>query len=931
MPREAPQSEPLDLNILPEKYRPQAIPPIIVMLGVTAVVFLLLAVVSFVLLHRNRASMAELSHDLEVAQSTLQALRTPPPTVMALRQELSRTQQALEVIREVYPTMAAGRRDWGGIFEAILSYDGERMRLTELYQDGLYLTLAGVALSREDILTYARRLEHADVFEEVMVESLEGSDRPIEPATPTPSLTATATPATPTATPTAVRYDKYEVDDFIPSPIALGEVQWHNFNPVRDMDQMFFTAKGGRRYCVEAIPQVAGVDTLLQVSVGGVGYVNDDCVSRQGEYLTCECPVSTMTGSLASLVEFQIPEQEEDQRVVIKVTNNGQYGPSMWYVVRVYQAEVSDFYENDDASPRPIAVGETQHRAFYPTGDVDRVQFPVKADRTYRLQTANLAVGVDTVLSVFVGDQGYSSDDVSLDDLSSLVEFRPRTDGVASALITNKGEFGPHMTYDITLSQAGGDAYEPDDLVPSLISPGEQQRRTFFPENDIDRVEFNVKAGRIYELRTYSLTVGVDTVLTVLFGGVSYTDDDVGPGDRSSRVVFKAPADGQAGVTVRNRERFGPDMVYWLTLNELSATPTPTGTPEPGCEDIYEPDDVVPRLMAVGEEQNHTFCPQGDVDRAVFTAKAGYAYEVETDDLSLGVDTYISVQIGDVTLTNDDRAPQELSSRVQISNILDTDLPAFVTIRNKGLFGFDSSGNTRGYTLRVKNVNLSEGDDFEPDMEVKRYLSVNEVQRHTFSPDGDMDRLYLRVKAGRKYVVATCGSELSSSVSAVDTGIITGCEKLLPGVDSVLVVAGPVRNCYPQSCQSDDAWPGTGYLNSRVTFEAQTDGEVTVTIYNKGLFGPDREYYVFVWEVAAATPTSSPTLAPSVSPTPTLTPPPYPLSSRSSLPAARSEKGMVWDFSLLSPRSLPKLALQAADGDGNVEFVLVLKMRSVQQ
>ncbi len=82
MPREEPQIEPLDLNILPEKYRPRVVPYIIKVLGVAA----------------------------------------------------------------------AGRRDWAGVFQAILSHDSERMRLAELYQEGSELTLAGVALSRDDVL-----------------------------------------------------------------------------------------------------------------------------------------------------------------------------------------------------------------------------------------------------------------------------------------------------------------------------------------------------------------------------------------------------------------------------------------------------------------------------------------------------------------------------------------------------------------------------------------------------------------------------------------------------------------------------------------------------------------------------------------------------------------------------------------------------------
>ncbi len=203
------------------------------------------------------------------------------------------------------------------------------------------------------------------MFEEVVVESLESSDKSIEPVTPVPSPTGTVTvtetvvPETPTRTATPLRYDEYEVDGFTPKPIALGEVQRRNFDSAHDVDQIEFMAKGGWRCWVEAIRQALGVDAFLEVSVGNVGYVNEDCASQRDEYLACECPRDTVTGSLASLVEFQFPEQEEDRGVVIKVTNKGQYGPDKWYTVRVYEGEIKDLYEPDDDAPRSIAVGET--------------------------------------------------------------------------------------------------------------------------------------------------------------------------------------------------------------------------------------------------------------------------------------------------------------------------------------------------------------------------------------------------------------------------------------------------------------------------------------------------------------------------------------------------------------------------------------------
>jgi hypothetical protein len=634
------------------------------------------------------------------------------------------------------------------------------------------------------------------------------------------------------------------------------------------------------------------------------------------------------------------------------------------------------------------------------------------------------------------------------------VVFQATVDGVAQAAVTNKGNYGPNASYKLQLLPLGGDAYEPDDLVPHAISPYERQRRTFFPTNDVDRVTFNVKAGYIYEVKTYSLTVGVDTVLSVLVGGRTYQNDDIAPGDPSSRVIFTAQADGQALATVTNREQFGPDKEYWLTLTELVATPIPSRTlaptapattPTPDYRDAYEPDDQVPRFMSVGEVQERNFYPSGDVDRAVFTAKAGYAYIIETTDLATGVDTVLSVQIGGTTLSNDDRSPQDLSSRVQIQNLTGADAPAFVTITNKGVYGTDKTyrlrvsdagsgdpfevddqapvsiaigvpqqrtfyppgdvdrvyfvakaghryriatanlapgvdtlievemggarlsnddrlpgdlssylelqnhgpndsqavvaimnrgqyGPDKSYEIRVDDLGVESGDEYEPDMTVKRYISVGETQRHTFFPDLDVDRVTLIVKAGRIYDVMTCGSN---------------CGPLMPGVDTLMVVAGPIRNCDPSGCQSDDAYPGTGNLSSRVIFEAVSDGEVTITIYNKGLFGPAMEYFIRVAEVGAL-PTATPTLPlPAATATPTWTPTllPYPLATPTSTPTTLPYPPLptptpsASSYSFYEARSRYGLAAPVADalrqpspvspaGDAQViEFLLALTLK----
>jgi hypothetical protein len=139
---------------------------------------------------------------------------------------------------------------------------------------------------------------------------------------------------------------------------------------------------------------------------------------------------------------------------------------------------------------------------------------------------------------------------------------------------------------------------------------------------------------------------------------------------------------------------------------------------------------------------------------------------------------------------------------------------------------------------------------------------------------------------------------------------------LVPGVDTVLVAAGPITDCDPGSCQSDDAYPGTGMLNSRLSFEALVDGEVSITIYNKGEFGEGMTYYIICEEEGAAPSTPVPaTATPAFTPTPTAT---Y-------TPASAS----LWRRVGLAAPMYQSTELDGPSEEGTIEFTLMLRLRDV--
>lgn len=131
----------------------------------------------------------------------------------------------------------------------------------------------------------------------------------------------------------------------------------------------------------------------------------------------------------------------------------------------------------------------------------------------------------------------------------------------------------------------------------------------------------------------------------------------------------------------------------------LTATPTNTLNPSetPALADQFEPNDVNPSLIAVGETQTHNFYPQGDVDKVTFRAKAGRWYTVSTGNLSVGVDTRIELWVAGERYDNDDAVPGQLSSAVQFR--APGEVMVVVTITNLDQFGAE-----RFYDISIVEV-----------------------------------------------------------------------------------------------------------------------------------------------------------------------------------------------------------------------------------
>jgi hypothetical protein len=759
--------------------------------------------------------------------------------------------------------------------------------------------------------------------------------------------------------------DAYEPDDYAPRPMRPGDAQQRTFYPQGDVDRVSFDTRAGYVYTVATSNLTPGVDTTLAVLVDGAVYANDNVAP----------------GDLSSRVTFTALQNGQ---ATVTVANLGAYGPSMAYTLTLSEAPVTatpmptwtpvivptatptvacgDSYEPDDSVPRPIAPGVPQVRNFCPQGDVDRAVFSAKGGYAYRIETLDLAPGVDTVLTVIIGSQTLVNDDRAPSDPRSLVEVRNLASGDAPVYVqvSNKGIYGPNQIYRLSVTEVGAtDPYEPDDINAVEIYVGSPQVRTFFPAGDVDKVFFLAQPAYSYRISTSGLSAGVDTVLTVNIGARTLIHDNRSATDLSSVVEFNNDTGGVARVvaTITNKGQFGPTHGYTVQVELL------------GQGDPYEPDDMAGVPIAVGAVQQRTFYPVGDVDRVYFTAQPYHQYRIQTLNLAPGVDTALAVSMGSATLTNDDRALGDVSSLVEITNNTAGSQVVSVLITNKGAYGPD-----KRYDIRVDDLGTGPGDAYEPDDTVKRYIAVGEVQQRTFNPTGDVDRAFLIVKAGRRYSVMTCGTAAMPATPPISTDpfdpLALACYPHVAGVDPLLTITGPVRACLPPGCMNDNALSDPAYKNARVEFEAVSDGEATITLYNRGTFSPAAVYYLRAYEIAVRTPTvtptataapptptatatsaayptawptatattagiqtGTPTVTPAASATPTATTNPYPPI------VLRDETGSgAWAAPVSlrdwwAPTAAPAQALQARAGptptlmDGAIRFVLLLRLK----
>ncbi len=476
-------------------------------------------------------------------QTALSAPVQPLPQAQELAVTLTAVHNQTSQMAAILPTLDAENVQWPAVMAVIDDVDSSAIQLSGIEQTGNQLLIRGRAANEAFAIEYAHQLEASGQFRLVVVQSIEQVSEPFlspTPATPSPTSTSTATSApsntpAPTGTATPKLCDDYEWDDTTPHSIFLGSpAQIHNFYPDLDLDQVTFLAKAGRSYEISTDSLAPGVDTFLTVMFSETTLTNDDA----------------NVGLLSSSVVMQAPA-DSDIEVLVQVSNRGVYGADKWYDLLVEEvipatptatvspttapptvtpsataptvtpsatADLRDNHEPNDIDPNPIAMGEAQIHNFYPDGDVDKVGFLLKNGRFYQILTSQLAVGVDTAVSVSFNGETWSNDDYDLPasgNLASSVCFAAEADGNAVATISNIGQqFDASKTYIVTVQEVPYFSVNPEEVDFGNVNEGSGTLTQTVQIGGTDGLDWTVSSETAW-LGTDLITGTTPTTLTI--------------------------------------------------------------------------------------------------------------------------------------------------------------------------------------------------------------------------------------------------------------------------------------------------------------------------------------------------------------------------------------------------------------------------------
>lgn len=290
-----------------------------------------------------------------------------------------------------------------------------------------------------------------------------------------------------------------------------------------------------------------------------------------------------------------------------------------------------------------------------------------------------------------------------------------------------------------------------------------------------------------------------------------------------------------------------------------TATATASATAEPSCDlDAYEPDDSLPQAhrLVTDEVQQRTFCSTGDdQDYVVVLLKRGqWRLAARTSTGAYDPRLTIGEWVADDTATSKDAVlditVEADTEYLMLVENMGVDSPGLYTLSLEKVGDYPEATPTP--TVPAPTVGPGAEDPYENDTPPHQ-PGYSGPQLRTFNPNGDVDFVRYRLKAGLP--------------TWFQTSDLTG------GADTVIHVLrdddGAINEGDVWLGSDDDSGEG---LRSNLLLEVEADMWVRVMIENKGSgWGPATGYSFRILTAEQATPT------PTSTPRPTeMVPPPAP-------------------------------------------------------
>jgi hypothetical protein len=435
-----------------------------------------------------------------------------------------------------------------------------------------------------------------------------------------------------------------------------------------------------------------------------------------------------------------------------------------------------DAYEDDDtrAEANPIETdGTPQSHSLNPAGDADYVYFLAKSGTRYTIETGDLGLECDTIITLYDEDgvELRQDDDGGEETLASRLSWTARQDG---RLFVEVRQFDPEVEavgsgYEIWVSESEpllyeADEYEPDDTLEQAheLTMNVPQVHNVHLEGDHDWLLLRVEEGVTYVLETSDLGIGIDTIIHLYDenGDELAHNDDSGQDGVASRIIWTADSAGVFYVMVRDywEDTVEGNMEYTISFTESETLQV----------DDYEPDDSQNQAseIEIGSIQMHNLHVTGDQDWVCFQATAGTEFVAETSNLEERIDTHISLYDSDgVQLAEDDDSGSEtLASRLSWSARDSGTLCLLIRDLSDEVAG---AGTGYAVSVREGRTELVSPDRYEPDdtLATAGEIAVGGTQQHTIHAEGDHDWLSFDAEEGVTYLVET--SNLGEDVDTI--------------------------------------------------------------------------------------------------------------------------------------------------------------------